>query len=65
MAHFDLSLWAYLDPFTGALILQVIAAFLIGAGVMLRKYLLAPFTWLFRRHRADEQDTQIDSQGQP
>ena len=61
MTYFNLSLLAYLDPFTGALILQVIAAFLIGAGVMLRKFLLAPFTWLFRRRRGDEQDTQIDS----
>ena len=65
MAGFDLSLWAYLDPFTGALILQVIAAFLIGAGVMLRKFLFAPFAWLFGRRRVDEQATTSDSQGQP
>lgn len=63
MTHFDLSLWAYLDPFTGALILQVIAAFLIGASVMLRRFLLAPFRWLFRRPRTDEQDNQSESQG--
>ena len=56
MNCFDLSLLAYLDPFTGSLILQAIFAVVIGAGVMLRKYLFAPIRFL-RRRKADQRDS--------
>ena len=60
MTHLVLPLWAYLDPFAGSIILQVVAAFLIGSGVMLRRYLLTPIGWLFRRRRGHEQDVQSE-----
>ena len=60
MTYFDLPFWAYLDPLTGSLLLQVLAAFLIGAGVMLRKYLFAPVAWLFRCRGSREQESQGD-----
>ena len=53
MTYFGLPLLAYLDPFTGSLILQVIAAFLIGSTVVLRKYLMAPIKWFRRRKNVD------------
>ena len=59
MSHFGLPLLAYLDPFTGSLILQVIAAFLIGSTVMLRKYLMAPIDW-FRRRKDVDPDEQSE-----
>jgi len=43
---------AYLDPGTGSLILQVVAACLISSAVLLRKYLFAPIAWLTRRRKA-------------
>ena len=60
MNPFYLPLWAYLDPVTGAMLLQVLAALLIGAGVMLRKTLFAPIIWLLHRRKSHEQDSQDD-----
>lgn len=65
MTSFDLSLLAYLDPMAGALILQVIAAFLLGAGVMLRRFIFAPFRLLSRRTRAKVTNIEGQSQEQP
>jgi len=49
MNNFVGFLFAYLDPGTGSLILQVIAAFILSAGVLLRRYLTMPFAWILNR----------------
>lgn len=41
----------YIDPATGALVLQVIVAAVLGAGFFFRRLLLSPFRLLFCRKR--------------
>ena len=60
MTQFDFSLLAYLDPVSGAMILQIIAAFVIGTGVLLRKSILAPLSWIFRREDSSEEALSSD-----
>ncbi len=40
---------AYIDPATGAMVLQVVAASVLAAGMFFRKALALPFTFLFRK----------------
>jgi hypothetical protein len=42
---------AYIDPGTGAMVLQVLLATVLGAGVMFRRFLGAPLAW-FRKSDA-------------
>lgn len=44
--------FAYIDPGSGAILLQVLLAMLLTLGVLCRRILLAPFRILFRRHDA-------------
>jgi hypothetical protein len=39
----------YIDPGIGSIILQVLFAGLLSAGLMFRRYLVAPFKSLFRK----------------
>lgn len=40
-------LLAYIDPATGALVLQIVLAAVLGFGLLLRRHLIAPFAHLF------------------
>ena len=43
------SLIAYIDPATGAIVLQAIIAAVLAGGVIFRRALQAPFAFLFKR----------------
>jgi|GEM_PF-2808672 hypothetical protein len=63
--HSPILLIAYLDPATGAIVLQVLLAALLATGVAFRKVILWPVTFL-RRHRGmpvseDENSSETDS----
>ena len=47
---------AYIDPATGAMVLQVIVAAVLGVGVFFRKFLLLPFALLFQKGRESGSD---------
>ncbi len=46
--------FAYIDPATGAMVLQVIVAAVLATGVFFRKFFLLPFAFLFRRNRSED-----------
>ena len=55
-------LFAYIDPATGAMILQIVAATVLASGVFFRKILISPLAFLFRRKTAsDPHDSNDDS----
>ncbi len=47
------TLFAYLDPGTGSIIIQIAAAAVLSCGVMFRQYLFSPFAALLRRKKDD------------
>lgn len=47
-------LFAYIDPATGAMILQIVAAAVLAGGVFLRKIIFSPFAFLFRKNTQGE-----------
>ncbi len=47
-------LFAYIDPATGAMVLQVVVAAVLATGVFFRKFFLLPFAFLFRKNRSEE-----------
>jgi len=54
------SVLAYIDPATGTMILQIIIASVLGVGVALRRFLMAPFAALagrFRGRDAGQEDS--------
>jgi len=48
------SLFAYLDPGTGSIIIQIAAAAVLSCGVMFRQYLISPFAALLGRKKKEE-----------
>lgn len=48
-------LFAYLDPGTGSIVLQVVVAAVLSVGVYFRQYLLKPFTFLGCKKEASEE----------
>jgi hypothetical protein len=44
---------AYIDPATGAMIIQIVAASVLAGGVFFRKIFMAPFAFLFRKNNTD------------
>ena len=56
-SHLPLLL-GYLDPGTGAIVLQVIAAAVLSAGVVFRRYLFSPLAAILGRRdkTGDDQD---------
>lgn len=52
-------LLAYIDPAVGSMLLQAAAAILLMASVFCRRFLIAPFIWLFggRRHGSPKANT--------
>ncbi len=52
-------LWAYIDPGTGSMVLQIVLAAVLTAGVAFRRVLFAPLAMLFgRRERSCENETE-------
>jgi len=47
-------LFAYIDPAMGAMVIQIIAAAFLAAGVFFRRAVLSPFAFLFRKNSADD-----------
>src|SRR5262245_60458156 len=45
---------AYIDPATGAMVMQIIAAGVLAGGVFFRKVLLAPVAFLFKKNTPAE-----------
>lgn len=45
LAMTDLSLWAYLDPGVGHIVIQALMAFAVGAALTFRHALVFPFRW--------------------
>ena len=52
MTTIALGILGYLDPGTGSIILQVIVALILGAGVAFRNFITAPFRF-FRKSTAE------------
>ena len=52
----NLSLLAYLDPGSGALVLQLVLAALLTAGVYFRRILLMPFSIFRKSQRTPPED---------
>ena len=50
------SLLGYLDPGTGAIVLQLIAATILSAGVVFRRFLFTPFSAVFGRGKKAENE---------
>lgn len=50
----DAVFFAYIDPATGALVLQAIVASLLATSVIFRRFLVVPFVWLFRKLRGQD-----------
>jgi hypothetical protein len=48
---------AYIDPATGAMVIQIVVAAVLTGGVFFRKVLLAPFAFLFRKSPSDGDET--------
>ena len=48
------SLMAYIDPATGAIVLQAIIASIFAGGVLFRRVLLSPFGFLFNRNKTED-----------
>lgn len=44
----------YIDPATGAIVLQAIIATVFTVGVYFRKFFFAPFAFLARKKKVDE-----------
>ena len=42
-------IFAYIDPATGAMVMQILAAAVIAGGVFFRKLLMAPVALFFRK----------------
>ena len=57
MNYDAIALYAYIDPATGAIVLQVIAAAVFSVGLIFRRVLFAPFTMLFGRRSTPEGGT--------
>jgi len=53
-------LFAYIDPATGAMVLQVIVAAVLATGVFFRKFFLLPFAFLLRKARTDDANATTD-----
>lgn len=51
---------AYIDPATGAMIIQIVAASVLAAGVFFRKIFLAPFAFLFKKNSRDDSPASSD-----
>lgn len=47
-------LFAYLDPGTGSIVLQVVVAAVLSVGVYFRQYLFKPFTYFAGKKEAEE-----------
>lgn len=47
---------AYIDPATGAIVLQVIVAAVLAAGVLCRRFFVAPFRFLFKSRQKPTSD---------
>ncbi len=45
---------AYIDPGTGAIVLQILVAAILGIGVVFRRIFIAPFAALFGRSSKSE-----------
>jgi len=52
------SVLAYIDPGTGSILLQVLIASFLTAGVFFRRILFTPFAFLFGKRRRKEDDQQ-------
>lgn len=52
--------FAYIDPATGAMLLQIVAAAVLATGVFFRRFLLSPFAFLFGKTRTDDQSESRD-----
>jgi len=50
-------LYAYIDPATGMIVLQLIVAAVFSVGVIFRRALLAPFAMLFGKRSTPEVKT--------
>lgn len=48
-------LFAYLDPGTGSIVLQVVVAAVLSAGVYFRQYVFAPFSMFGGKKEAVEE----------
>ena len=57
MSNDVIVLYAYIDPCTGAIVLQVIAAAVFSVGVIFRRVLVAPFAMLFGKRSMLERRT--------
>ncbi len=56
--------FAYIDPATGAMVLQVIVAGILATGVFFRKFFLLPFAFLFRKTRSEDTGETSDDGGE-
>lgn len=56
-------LLAYIDPATGAIILQMIVAFVVGVGIVFRRIFFSPFALIAScfRKSDDQSDPDDDS----
>lgn len=48
-------MFAYIDPASGAILLQVILGSVLAIGVAFRKYLIGPITSLFRSKESTDE----------
>lgn len=48
---------AYIDPATGAMILQILAAAVLAAGVYFRKIFVSPVSYLFGKHSGGKSES--------
>ena len=54
-------LFAYIDPATGAMVMQIVAAGVLTAGVLFRRIILAPFAF-FKKSSGNEPQEGHDNQ---
>lgn len=54
---------AYIDPATGAMVIQIVAATVLAGGVFFRKIFLAPFAYFFRKTPSDATNSANDQNG--